>query len=268
VDYVAHAFGPRSWEVQDELARLDRDLGAFFKHLDQVVGRGKYVVALSADHGGAPIPDDLKQTGGDAGWLSVDTVRQKIEKALEPMDFPKPAVAEAGGSDIFFTAGTYDKLKADPRAMQALLEAIESVPGVARVYRAEELADRPATDSAVRRAEAASFLESRSGDLVLVPKPFWIWDYARENHPRTYGTTHGTPYYYDQHVPILFMGLGIKPGEYHGTVTPADIAPTLASLCGITLAPRDGHVLGEILAKTDFAAPAKSSAGRDAGEKP
>jgi predicted AlkP superfamily pyrophosphatase or phosphodiesterase len=249
VDYVAHAFGPRSWEVQDELVRLDRDLAVFFAHLDKAVGRGNYVVALTADHGGAPIPEDFEKTGVDAGWLNVAEVKQNVEKSLEALNYPKPAVAEVGGSDIYFTPGTYDKLKADPAAMRAVTEAIQSVPGVAGVYRAEELEDRPATDSPIRRAEAASFLKSRSGDLVIVPKPFWSWDFSTPGRPRTYGSMHGSPYYYDQRVPVLLMGFGIRPGQYHGKITPADIAPTLASLCGITLAPRDGNVLGEALAQ-------------------
>jgi predicted AlkP superfamily pyrophosphatase or phosphodiesterase len=249
VDYVAHAFGPRSWEVQDELVRLDRDLAVFFAHLDKAVGRGNYVVALTADHGGAPIPEDFEKTGVDAGWLNVAEVKENVEKSLEALNYPKPAVAEVGGSDIYFTPGTYDKLKADPAAMRAVTEAIQSVPGVAGVYRAEELEDRPATDSPIRRAEAASFLKSRSGDLVIVPKPFWSWDFSTPGRPRTYGSMHGSPYYYDQRVPVLLMGFGIRPGQYHGKITPADIAPTLASLCGITLAPRDGNVLGEALAQ-------------------
>jgi predicted AlkP superfamily pyrophosphatase or phosphodiesterase len=250
VDYVAHAFGPRSWEVQDELARLDRDLADFLAHLDKAVGRGNYVVALSADHGGAPIPEDLQKTGVDAGWLNLAEVKERVEKALEPLNYAKPAVADIGGSDVYFTSGTYDKLKADPAAMSAVIEAIESVPGVANVYRGEELEDRPATESPIRRAEAASFLKSRSGDLLIVPKPFWPWDFSTPGRPRQYGTTHGTPYYYDQRVPVLLMGYGIRPGEYYGAITPADIAPTLALLCGITLAPRDGRVLGEALAKS------------------
>ncbi len=269
VDYVAHAFGPRSWEVQDELARLDRDLAVFFAHLDKAVGRGNYVVALSADHGGAPIPEDIVKTGVDAGWLNLEEVKVRIEKALEPLNYPKPAVADIGGSDVYFTAGTYDKLKADPAAMRAVIEAIESVPGVANVYRAEELDDRPATDSPIRRAEAASFLKSRSGDLLIVPKPFWPWDFSTPGKPRRYGTTHGTPYYYDQRVPVLFMGFGIRPGEYYGAITPADIAPTLASLCGITLAPRDGRVLGEALTKASQAQAArKQSAPVSSEAKP
>ena len=263
VDYVAHAFGPRSWEVQDELIRLDRDLADFFAHLDKSVGPGNYVIALSADHGGAPIPEDLQKTGVDAGWLNLDAVKDHIEKALEAFKFTKPAVAEIGGGDIYFTPDTYGKLKADPAAMRAVIEAIESVPGVATVYRAEELEDRPATESPLRRAEAASFLKSRSGDLMIVPKPYWPWDFSTAGKPRQYGTTHGTPYYYDQRVPVLFMGFGIKPGEYHDAITPADIAPTLASLCGITLVPRDGRVLGEALAPTLTKASTKKATTSD-----
>jgi len=250
LDFVAHHFGPRSWEVQDELARLDRDLAHLFAHLDSVVGRGNYVVALSADHGGGPIPQDLESTGMDAGWLNLAEAQDRIEKSLAARGYVKPTVAQLDGSDVYFTPGTYDKLKKDPDSMYAVIEAINSVPGVAEVYRAEQLDDRPPTDSPIRRAEAASFLKSRNGDLVIVPRPYWVWDYSMPGHPRGYATTHGTPHYYDRHVPVFFMGFGIRTGVYYEAVTPADIAPTLAALCGITLASPDGHVLGEALAKT------------------
>ena len=249
VDYVGHAFGPRSREIQDILARLDQDLGELFESLDKKVGRGNYVVALSADHGVVPAPEDMQKTGADAGVLHLPDVEQRIEKALEPLNFPKPAVARITGSDVYFAPGVYDKLRGEAAAMNAVLGAIRSAPGVAEVFRAEQLADRPATHSPLLEAMADSYLLGRSGDLFIVPKPYWLMDGTPTGKARSYGTGHGTPYYYDQHVPVLLMGFGIRPGEYHGTVTPADIAPTLASLCGITLAPRDGHVLGEALAR-------------------
>jgi predicted AlkP superfamily pyrophosphatase or phosphodiesterase len=249
VDYVGHAFGPRSWEIQDVLARLDQDLAELFAHLDKKVGKNNYVVAFSADHGVVPIPEDMQKTGMDAGWLNVESVKERVEKSLEPFNFPKPAIAEVGASDVYFTPGTYDKLKNDPAALRAVLDAIQGVPGVAHVYRAEELEDRPTTQSPMLMAESASFLKTRSGDLLIVPKPYWPWDFSTSKRPRQYGTTHGTPYYYDQRVPVLFMGQGIQPGEYFQSVTPADIAPTFAALCGITLSSRDGHVLAEALRK-------------------
>jgi predicted AlkP superfamily pyrophosphatase or phosphodiesterase len=248
-DYVGHAFGPRSWEIQDVLIRLDKDLDGLFKHLDKKVGRGNYIVALSADHGVVPVPEDMQKTGADAGVLHLPDVQERVEKALESFNYPKPAVVRITGSDIYFAPGVYDHLQLDASAMRAVVEAIERVPGVEGVYRAEELADRPATHSPLREAMAASYFEGRSGDLFLVPKAYWLMDSTPAGKERTYGTGHGTPWNYDQHVPILLMGFGIEPGEYFNAVTPADIAPTLAALCGVTLASRDGHLLEHALTK-------------------
>jgi len=249
-DYVGHAFGPRSWEIQDVLVRLDQDLGELFAILDKKVGRGQYVVVLSADHGVVPVPEDMQKSGADAGVLHLPDVQERMEKELERLGFPKPSVARITGSDVYFVPGVYEKLKADTSAMAAVVDAIKSVPGVADVYRAEQLADRPESQSPIRRAMADSYFAGRSGDLFIVPKPYWLMDGTAVGKTRSYATGHGTPYNYDQRVPILLMGYGIQPGEYHGDVTPADIAPTLASLCGITLAPRNGHVLAEALSLT------------------
>jgi predicted AlkP superfamily pyrophosphatase or phosphodiesterase len=249
VDYVGHEFGPRSREIQDILVRLDKDLGNLFAHLDAKVGRGNYVVALSADHGVAPIPEDMQTTGADAGVLHLQEVQERIEKAIEPFNYTKPAVARITGSDIYFAPGVYEKLQQDHAAFQAVLEATLAQPGIAAVYRAEESRNRPATQSPMRRAFAFSYFPGRSGDLFILPKPYWLMDGTPLGKTRSYGTGHGVPYNYDQHVPVLLMGFGIQPGEYFQSVTPADIAPTFAALCGITLASRDGHVLAEALKK-------------------
>jgi hypothetical protein len=160
----------------------------------------------------------------------------------------------------------YEKLKGDAAAMGQVLDAIKSAAGVAEVYRAEQLADRPGTQSPTRRAMADSYFPGRSGDLFIVPKPYWLMDGTPAGKVRSYGTGHGTPYNYDQRVPILLMGYGVEPGRYYGEATPADIAPTLASLCGITLAPRDGRVLAEGLAKRTAPQTARS-ASATAGAK-
>jgi len=249
VDYVGHEFGPRSREIQDILVRLDQDLGKLFAHLDRQVGRGNYVVALSADHGVAPIPEDMQGTGADAGVLHLPELQERIEKALEPFSYQKPAVAQIRGSDVYFAPGVYDQLRQDPVAFGSVRNAVLAQPGVAAVYRAEELRDRPATQSPAQRAMAYSYFPGRSGDLFILPKPYWLMDGTPLGTRRSYGTGHGEPYNYDQHVPVLLMGFGIQPGQYFQPITPADIAPTFAALCGITLASRDGHVLGEALKK-------------------
>jgi predicted AlkP superfamily pyrophosphatase or phosphodiesterase len=249
VDYVGHEFGPRSREIQDVLIRLDQDLGNLFANLDRKVGRGNYVVALSADHGVVPIPEDMQTTGADAGLLHLPEVQERIEKALEPFNYPKPAIARIAGSDIYFAPGIYDKLQQDHAALHAVLDAALAQPGVAAVYRAQELRDRPATQSPTLRAFAYSYFPGRSGDLFILPKPYWLLDSTPAGKQRSYGTGHGVPYNYDQHVPVLLMGFGIQPGQYFQSITPADIAPTFAALCGITLSSRDGHILAEALLK-------------------
>jgi hypothetical protein len=148
------------------------------------------------------------------------------------------------GNDFYFAPGVYDKLAANPAAMQAVISAILAVPGVSQVFRSEELREQPAADDPIRRAAALSYFPGRSGDLIVVPKAYWF--FAEE--PATQATTHGTAYGYDARVPVLLMGRAIRPGQYLTPATPADIAPTLAFLCGITLARSDGRVLAEALA--------------------
>ena len=249
VDYVGHTFGPRSWEIQDILVRLDKDLGELLAFLDKRVGAGNYVVALSADHGVAPIPVDMQKTGVDAGVLSLPELQARIEKALEPLNYAKPVVARMAGNEVYFSEGVYGRLKADPVAMKAVLDAISTMPGVAAVYRAEELGNGTTPIAQTRKAAVLSYFAGRSGDLYVLQKPYWLLDSSPEGSKRVTGTSHGTPYNYDQHVPVLFMGFGIQPGEYFEAATPADIAPTLAALTGVTLATRDGRVLAEALRK-------------------
>jgi predicted AlkP superfamily pyrophosphatase or phosphodiesterase len=249
VDYVGHTFGPRSWEIQDILVRLDKDLGELLAYLDKKVGAGNYVVALSADHGVAPIPVDMQKTGVDAGVLSLPELQERIEKALEPLNYTKPVVARMAGNEIYFSEGIYGRLKADPAAMRVVLDAISTMPGVAAVYRAEDLGNGTTPIAQTRKAAVLSYFARRSGDLYVLQKPYWLMDSSVEGSKRATGTGHGTPYNYDQHVPVFFMGFGIQPGEYFEPVTPADIAPTLAALTGVTLATRDGRVLAEALRK-------------------
>jgi predicted AlkP superfamily pyrophosphatase or phosphodiesterase len=249
VDYVGHTFGPRSREIQDILVRLDKDLGELFAYLDKKVGAGNYVVALSADHGVAPIPVDMQKTGVDAGVLSLPELQARIEKALEPLNYTKPVVARMAGNEIYFSEGVYARLKTDPPALKVVLDAISAMPGVAAVYRAEELGNGTTPIAQTRKAAVLSYFAGRSGDLYVLQKPYWLMDSSAESSKRATGTGHGTPYNYDQHVPVFFMGFGIQPGEYFESATPADIAPTLAALTGVTLSTRDGRVLAEALRK-------------------
>ena len=249
VDYVGHAFGPRSWEIQDILVRLDQDLEELFRQLDQKVGKGNYLAVLTADHGVAPIPADTQKTGFEAGVLNLAELKDRLEKALEPFNYTKPTIARIVGNELYFSPGVYGQLRQDPAAMKAVIEAAGSLPGVAAVYRAEELSGGGKTLSETRRAVELNYFAGRSGDLYILQRPYWLTESSAEGTKRYTGTGHGTPYSYDQRVPLVLMGFGIAPGEYFGEVTPADIAPTLGALTAVTLATSDGRVLSEALEK-------------------
>src|SRR5258706_9890072 len=206
-----------------------------------------------------PIPEAMQSMAAACGFFQVADVQDRIEKALESFGYQKPAIARITGSDVFFAKGVYEKLSADPNSLKAVLATIRTVPGVAAVYRAEELRDRPATQSPTLRAFANSYFPGRSGDLFILPKPYWLVDGTPPGKTRSYGTSHVSPYNYDQHVPVLLMGFCIQPGQYFQPITPADIAPTFAALFAFTLASRDGHALAEALKKpVAISPPAKS----------
>lgn len=241
LDRVGHKFGPRSQEVRDHLARLDVTLGALFEHLDRAVGRERYVVALSADHGVTPIPEQLAAEHVDAGRIQVAPIVERVEALLAPALGAGPHVAKLDSRDgnLYFANGVYDRLRASPRLLDQVVRAIASAPGVGHVFRGEELKGARRDADPWRRAAALSYVEGRSGDLILAPRPGWV--------ASTEAAAHGTASADDQRVPILFMGHGIRAGRYDQAVTPADIAPTLAAICGITLPQAEGRALGAAL---------------------
>ena len=240
LDVVGHAYGPRSHEVQDVLVRLDATIGRLLALLDAKVGGGNYVLALSSDHGVADIPEQVP----GAGRVNVQTLLTMIETSVKTaLGGNGPFVAAINGSDVYLTPGTYGRLNQDPAALHAVTDAVTNVAGVARVLTSDELATASARESKDPhlRAAALSYFPGRSGDLLIAPKENWIFAGS--------GTTHGSWYDYDQRVPMILYGAGIRAGVQGDAATPADIAPTLASVLGIRLQSPDGHVLKPALAQ-------------------
>lgn len=250
LDHVGHDMGPHSHELQDVLVRLDRDLGGLFAHLDATVGRGNYVVAFSADHGVAPIPEQAQRDGLGGGRVSTAEIRRGVNQIAGQSIGDTNAVGSMVDGDLSFTAGAYEKLRKQDGALDAIVHEIEVTPGVLRVFRPEELYPLPQTPDPILRAESLSYVRGRSGDLIVALKPYWIFSDPGAGGMSGAGTTHGSPYLYDQRVPLIFYGWGIHHGAFSGAASPADIAPTLAYLCGITLARADGRVLVDAVAQS------------------
>jgi arylsulfatase A-like enzyme len=192
------------------------------------------VLALSADHGVAPMPIPPR-----GGRVATEDVRERIEDALRtawgPLD-KGSYVESVNFTDVYFADGVYDKLRANATLLGSLIKSVEQIPGVSRVLRTDQLSEN-SRDPMVRAA-ALSYFKGRSGDLQVVPMEYWFMS------PRaTIGTTHGSPYEYDTHVPVIFLGGTVKAGRSKASVTPADIAPTLADFAGVKLPMAEGRAL-------------------------
>lgn len=238
-DTVGHPFGPASRELEDTVARQDDVLGTLIRHLDARVGRTRYVLALSADHGVSDVP----VTRG-ASRVASEDVRERIEDILINRFGPPPANTRyvvAASDFIRFADGIFDRVRADAGLVAAIEKAVMTIPGVDRVLRKDRLSDRSA-DPIVRAAALTNF-EGRSGDLIIVAKPNWPIG------GRAVGEagSHGSPHDYDQRVPLILFGAGITTGRYEQAATPADIAPTLARIAGIRMEKAEGRVLTEAL---------------------
>jgi predicted AlkP superfamily pyrophosphatase or phosphodiesterase len=238
-DLVGHSYGPRSQEIQDIYAHLDRSIGALLDSIDRTVGRDKYVVALSADHGVTPIPEQTRAAGLDGGRIDSTEIVRAAQAAAQATLGRGNYVSRLLGNGIYFEPGMYARTAAKPDLLREVTSVIAREPGISRVFTSEELKNGAASSDRELRAAALSYVPGRSGDLVISPKPGWMISGG--------GTTHGSANRDDQHVPIVLFGDGIRPGRYTRAVSPADIAPTLASMVGVTLDQAEGHSLSEAL---------------------
>jgi predicted AlkP superfamily pyrophosphatase or phosphodiesterase len=241
-DYVGHSYGPDSPEIHDTNLRTDRRLGQFFQYLDKRFGPGGVLVVLTADHGVAPLPETQAQRGMPGGRMSQADLMLAADAALK-------AKFGAGRWVLYSAYGTFwlnSELIRQRNLKEADVEecvavALAGVPHVYRVYTRAQLLQGDAGQDPVSRRVSSSFFPSRSGDVIATLEPYWIYGAT--------GTTHGSPYNYDTHVPLIFMGPGIKPGLFDEGASTNDIAPTLATLLEIeTPSGSIGRVLREMLA--------------------
>jgi predicted AlkP superfamily pyrophosphatase or phosphodiesterase len=238
-DLVGHAFGPRSQEVQDMYAHLDQSIGGLLNQLDRLVGADQYVLALSSDHGVMDIPEQLRKSGRDGGRISASAVLNAGEARAEAEMGRETFMSRLNGNDVYFAPGMYDRVKRRPGALKDIVQAMQRQPGIAKVYTSDEVAKGATSSDPQLRAAALSYVAERSGDLIISPKPGWMFTGR--------GTTHGSATADDQQVPVLLYGFGIKPGHYSAAASPADVAPTLAALAGVILPNAEGRPLKEAL---------------------
>jgi arylsulfatase A-like enzyme len=240
-DYVGHNVGPDAPQVRDMSIRVDALIGELLRAAEAQAGAGNVVTVLTADHGVAPVPEVNRQRRMPGGRLNVRQLRQAVEQALTARfgrgQWMLPGNAEA----IQFNPDPVPGQKIEREEMERVAaEALRAQPHVFRVYTRTQLLSGSLSSDPVDLKVRNSFHAMRSADLILIPEPYWM---SSAN-----GTTHGTPFDYDTHVPVMFLGEWIKAGRYHRNIAVNDIAPTLATILDVeTPSGSVGRVLDEML---------------------
>lgn len=223
-DYIGHQFGPNSVEAEDNYLRLDRDLADFFAFLDKEVGAGQYTVFLTADHAVAHVPgfdEEYKLPGRSIGSSTTELNKKLLERFKV-----SGAVRASANYQLYLNDAAIDSAGASKKEIKNfIIKYLQQLPEVLIAFDNEEVnaANLPAS---VREMFLKGYNAKRGGDIQLVLKSGYFYGGKT-------GTTHGSFYSYDAHIPLVFMGWGIKPGKLNREVYMTDIAPTIAAILHI-----------------------------------
>jgi predicted AlkP superfamily pyrophosphatase or phosphodiesterase len=247
-DYVGHIFGVSSLESEDNLHRLDRTLAALFQHVEETVGLDQTLVVLSADHGASEAPGYLNSLGIGGQYFHFEEIdRTEAIAALKA----KFGLAEEL-IDQFYQPYVYlnrEEIAANKlelgQVARSVAEELRQFPGVAYAVSSEDLRTGAVARTPVTDAILANFHEDRSGDIYVVFEPHW---FVADFDGMTVTGSHGSPWPYDSHVPVMWMGPGVAPARITRRAETIDIAPTIAAYLGIrpTSGSR-GAVMTEVL---------------------
>jgi predicted AlkP superfamily pyrophosphatase or phosphodiesterase len=238
-DYVGHRVGPDSPDVHEMAVRTDQALGQLFQAVDRQVGMANVLVVLTADHGVAPLPEVNVGRKMPGGRIAQATFTRAVEQALNGRFGEAKWILNSAEGEFYLDQSLITGKKLDRAEVERVAaEALMAVPHVFRVYTGEQLLNGVSRDPVGRRV-ANGFYPSRSADLEVLLEPYWIFSQS--------GASHGTAFSYDTHVPLIFMGPGIKAGQYSESIALNDVAPTLAAILEVeTPAGSVGRVLSEM----------------------
>jgi predicted AlkP superfamily pyrophosphatase or phosphodiesterase len=231
-DIIGHAVGPNAVELEDVYIRLDKNIEALLKSLDANVGKDNYTVFLTADHAVAEVPQYLRDNKIPAGYFNDSNVRANLEAYLLKYFPGREIIENMSNGQIFLNTSAF---AGDLRssgvdlliATELITKYLMATEGIANVFSENTLRQADYDEGGMKGTITRGYHPKRSGDIVFVLEPGWF------EASRVQGTTHGSPYSYDTHVPILFYGKGIPKGSSSQRHAITDIAPTLSVLLQI-----------------------------------
>jgi len=239
-DTVGHRDGPDAESVHQMAVETDRILGDLFAYLDSKVGMDNVLVVLSADHGVGPMPETNIERNMPAGRIPRTLLFDTLQKALSGKYGEGKWILGTAGSSPYFDNALIKSKGINPEEFRAFAaDVVRELPAAVRVYTRDQLLKGQVPSDEVGQRVIKSFNTKHSGDLEVIMLPYWIGDGSR--------ATHGSPYSYDTHVPLLFMGPGVVPGYYDGRAMQQDVALTLATMLEIEPpSSAEGRVLSEM----------------------
>ncbi|MBK8351614.1 MAG: alkaline phosphatase family protein [Saprospirales bacterium] len=229
-DYIGHAFGPNSVEIEDTYLRLDKDLEAFLIFLDNQVGKNNYTLFLSADHGVAHVPGFLAKHKIPNGGVVGSESEKKLNAYLKEKFSVDSLCLGSGNYQFYLNHNLIEEKKLDyDDILKHTISFLQKINGVDRALEYADLQEAM-LPKALKEQFINGYYPSRCGDVLVILKPGYIDD-EYDNK----GTTHGIWNPYDAHIPLLFFGNGIAKGKEYNKTYMSDIAPTLASLLHIQM---------------------------------
>ncbi len=226
-DYVGHNFGVNSKEIEDTYIRLDLDIERFLNALDKQVGKGNYTLFLTADHAAVDVPAYLQSINIPAGYIDTKTNKEKLKEFLLEKYKNSDLVENVSNDQIFLNREKIKEMGLNlANVQESIVNEIIAFSNVYKAYTATTMATNNFTDGIESLLEKG-YNQKRSGDILFVYDPAFI------SYSKT-GSTHGSGFNYDTHVPLLFFGKGIKHGETLRKTEITDIAPTISAYLGIS----------------------------------
>lgn len=226
-DIVAHAYGPRSIELEDLFLRLDKDLEQLFNYLDLEVGKNNYILFLTADRGGADVPHHLQDNKIHAGYLKESKLKKEIKNYLIQTYNDSLIFENLSNDQVFLNEARLLELKLDRSLVETnLCNFLVKKAGVAEAYPSSILINQSFNSNDYRTLLQNGYNQKLSGNVAYIYEPAYM-DYPEK------GTTHGSGYNYDTHVPLIFYGAGVQKGNSYQYTTITQIAPTVCELLQI-----------------------------------
>jgi hypothetical protein len=242
-DYVGHRYSLSAVEIEDTYLRLDKDIADFLAYLDKTVGEGNYTFFLTADHAASYNPLYYTDQRGNGGYLFTRQIQRELNTELAEKFGSDKLVRSLMNYQVHLDYTLIESLDLDiDDVKKVIIKNLKNQDGVAYVVDMEA-GENMFLPAPIREKIINGYNRKNSGAIQIIAEPQWY-----SGTPRGTGTTHGVWSAYDSHIPLLFMGWGIKPGVSNRSVQIVDIAPTLASLLHV-MEPNGniGHTIVEVL---------------------